>query len=229
MTDTEDAFLRAICEQPDEDTPRLVFADWLDEQGGEVNAEWAELIRDQLHPGSGGWTIYRDFTKDWLDSWGTRLGFPATMSFGKWKRGFPIRLDAPAHDLLAEWDRVFCLVPVTELDIWQATDADVEELAAACDLRNLRALSVQSKVPQGNEVLFTDRALVALAECPALSELGCLSVQWVGLTDRGADAVLCSPHLAHLREFQLGRDPNFAATFGACERIRARFGSKAIR
>lgn len=31
-------FLRAICENPDEDTVRLVYADWLDEHGGEGHA-----------------------------------------------------------------------------------------------------------------------------------------------------------------------------------------------
>src|SRR5829696_8063349 len=41
----EAAFLRAICEHPDEDTPRLVFADWLQEQGGPVNTAWANGIR----------------------------------------------------------------------------------------------------------------------------------------------------------------------------------------
>ncbi len=33
MTDTEAALLRAIAANPDEDTPRLVFADYLDELG----------------------------------------------------------------------------------------------------------------------------------------------------------------------------------------------------
>jgi uncharacterized protein (TIGR02996 family) len=44
----EAAFLRAICEQPDEDTPRLAFADWLTEQGGAVNVAWANGIRAQV-------------------------------------------------------------------------------------------------------------------------------------------------------------------------------------
>src|SRR3954451_5218968 len=30
---TTDAFLQAILDEPDDDTPRLVFADWLDERG----------------------------------------------------------------------------------------------------------------------------------------------------------------------------------------------------
>jgi uncharacterized protein (TIGR02996 family) len=29
----ETVFLQAICADPDDDTPRLVYADWLDERG----------------------------------------------------------------------------------------------------------------------------------------------------------------------------------------------------
>lgn len=39
-----DAFLRAICDEPGDDTPRLVFADWLDEHD---ERERAEFIRVQ--------------------------------------------------------------------------------------------------------------------------------------------------------------------------------------
>lgn len=38
------AFMRAIIAAPDDDLPRLIFADWLDEQG---EPEWAEFIRVQ--------------------------------------------------------------------------------------------------------------------------------------------------------------------------------------
>jgi uncharacterized protein (TIGR02996 family) len=42
--DTQQAFLRAIIEEPDDDTHRLVFADWLDDDG---QSAWAALIRAQ--------------------------------------------------------------------------------------------------------------------------------------------------------------------------------------
>lgn len=44
------AFLRAIRECPDDDTPRLVFADWLEEHGSRtnLNTDWAGLIRTQI-------------------------------------------------------------------------------------------------------------------------------------------------------------------------------------
>jgi uncharacterized protein (TIGR02996 family) len=44
LTDLEQAFLQAIRSQPDDDAPRLVYADWLDEQG---QSERAELVRLQ--------------------------------------------------------------------------------------------------------------------------------------------------------------------------------------
>lgn len=42
MTDGE-ALLRAICEHPDEDTPRLAYADWCDENGDPDRAEFIRL------------------------------------------------------------------------------------------------------------------------------------------------------------------------------------------
>lgn len=52
--DDRTALLRAVLESPDEDAPRLVFADWLDEHG---ESERAWFIRRQLEPG---------YVPDWL-------------------------------------------------------------------------------------------------------------------------------------------------------------------
>ena len=40
-----DALLRAICESPADDLPRLVFADWLEERG---EADFAAFVRAQV-------------------------------------------------------------------------------------------------------------------------------------------------------------------------------------
>jgi uncharacterized protein (TIGR02996 family) len=40
----EEAFRQAIVESPDDDTPRLIYADWLDDHG---DADQANLIRVQ--------------------------------------------------------------------------------------------------------------------------------------------------------------------------------------
>jgi uncharacterized protein (TIGR02996 family) len=41
----EDAFLQALQERPDDDTTRLIFADWLEEQGDEISLAKAAYIR----------------------------------------------------------------------------------------------------------------------------------------------------------------------------------------
>jgi uncharacterized protein (TIGR02996 family) len=43
----ERAFLQHIADDPDDDAPRLVFADWLQEHGGPAGAARAELVRVQ--------------------------------------------------------------------------------------------------------------------------------------------------------------------------------------
>src|SRR5262245_48334748 len=47
MTD-RDALYAAICAHPDEDTPRLAFADFLQEQGGKENTTRADYIRTAI-------------------------------------------------------------------------------------------------------------------------------------------------------------------------------------
>ena len=46
MSPAHEPFLRAICAAPDDDAPRLVFADYLDETG---ESERAEFIRNHIH------------------------------------------------------------------------------------------------------------------------------------------------------------------------------------
>src|SRR5262245_57542211 len=47
MLSDRDALLAAIRANPEEDTPRLMFADWLDEQGDDASRARAEFIRLQ--------------------------------------------------------------------------------------------------------------------------------------------------------------------------------------
>ena len=48
MTDDEHTFIRAATADPDDDTIRLVYADWLDEQGDEVHSSHAAFVRLQV-------------------------------------------------------------------------------------------------------------------------------------------------------------------------------------
>ena len=41
------AFIRSICETPDDDVPRLIYADWLEEHGDSVERLYGEFIHVQ--------------------------------------------------------------------------------------------------------------------------------------------------------------------------------------
>jgi uncharacterized protein (TIGR02996 family) len=45
-----ESFLRIVCEYPDEDAPRLIFADWLEDQGELASAEFirAQILRGEV-------------------------------------------------------------------------------------------------------------------------------------------------------------------------------------
>lgn len=65
MTDPHLPFVRAICARPDDDLPRLVYADWLDENAGVVPCPSCVAI---LQPTSGGlWPCRVCGAKEWSE------------------------------------------------------------------------------------------------------------------------------------------------------------------
>jgi uncharacterized protein (TIGR02996 family) len=101
MTDG-DALLKAIIAHPAEDTPRLVYADWLQEQGQEVRAEFIRVQIDiEAYPPldiGGGETIPSpkqaavDLRRRIKELWDQVGGFGVPVGIGTsqvtWRRGF---------------------------------------------------------------------------------------------------------------------------------------------
>lgn len=123
MTERE-ALMRAICESPDDDTPRLVFADWLDEHG---EPERAEFIRAQI-----------ELTRDYLTMparsrlhkrvlalrranekrWGAELPYPGTLWSHGFERGFVEAVTVnDVGTFIREAPVIFASVPITTLRI----------------------------------------------------------------------------------------------------------------
>jgi uncharacterized protein (TIGR02996 family) len=80
---TERAFLADIVQHPDDDAPRLVFADWLEDQGDSARAEFirvqCELARldsaDERYPDLNvrQLQLLAEHERDWLGEWADRL------------------------------------------------------------------------------------------------------------------------------------------------------------
>src|SRR5262245_22517606 len=91
----EHAFLRAIKEKPHDDTLRLVFTDWLEENGQPERAEFVRLQVERgdvpeyapgwKEPGSHEQQLMAEHGGQWLGFWG-RLE-PDTWQFRKFRRG----------------------------------------------------------------------------------------------------------------------------------------------
>jgi uncharacterized protein (TIGR02996 family) len=153
------ALLRAIVAEPDEDTPRLVYADWLEESG---DTEQAQFIRGsvelaRLDPGSpeavelnGRLRIvsYR-YGWRWLEALGIARAVWAPALEFRYRRGFAEHLSCSHTGTL--WKSipvVFPFVPVRRLYVGSyydnsRTDAgDLQRLAALPELARVRDLEL---------------------------------------------------------------------------------------
>jgi uncharacterized protein (TIGR02996 family) len=125
MTSDGDALFRAICEQPREDTPRLVYADWLQENGQPERAEFIRLQCEAWHLCPAYPTVTEARTaasrllKKYGDLWHAEL--PAVVGV-TWSdlfvRGFVDAAWVEAkRDVRAQLDAVFAATPVQHLTV----------------------------------------------------------------------------------------------------------------
>ena len=226
MTDTEAALLRAIAADPDEDTPRLVYADYLDEQGGAVNVAWAELIRGQvaLARGAGDQrerlaARERELTPVVVESWPKRMGLPDGLTWQNWTRGFPLTLTGSGELIRLARPAFAERVPLREFNFRNATDADLLALATWPEARLVRKLGVWTE----NERI-TERGFIAMVECESLSNLERLRMEWVRLTERAAVAFLDSPFMVNLLHSKVLVGGLGHLTHDTQQRLLVRFG-----
>ena len=156
-----DALVRAICAFPDDDTPRLIFADFLDERG---EAERAAFVRAQVElVASPPWEPFavrcRWRERQWsaasqLESVRGSLpdlpgGWNVAWHDAPFRRGFGWRVDVRslvAFNQLAP--RLFEQAPVGEIDLYAMdTLDDLREFAAAEWAQRLRVLHLHGRSP----------------------------------------------------------------------------------
>jgi uncharacterized protein (TIGR02996 family) len=237
MTDG-DGLHAAILAAPDDDLPRLVYADWLDEQGGVDNALRAEFIRLQVALGH---VSAEDDTP-----WDTRLvglharekallalhhqawlaplrargePFQSASTHGIFRRGFVEIVWMPVGIFLRKGEKLFQRAPVRELRVLRATVADLAELLACPLVDRLDTLDL------------SDRALGDAAAGLLIGQrvaIGWKSLRLRGcnLTDAGARQLSRAGPGWDLRELDVALNPISPAGLDA---LRARFGDRVVR
>jgi uncharacterized protein (TIGR02996 family) len=141
-----DALIAAICANPDEDTPRLVFADWLEEN---EQVERAAFIRAQIELArTPAWEPFAVWCRwrrpDWLTGKPFRATLPPVDGFHlEWHseafhRGLGWRLNVRS---LVAWEKLapnlLGRAPIGELRMWGATLDDWRRFAILPNLRQV--------------------------------------------------------------------------------------------
>jgi uncharacterized protein (TIGR02996 family) len=182
MSDREGLF-QAVLANPEDDTPRLVLADYLEEQGNEADAARARVIRLQCEAARLEEEGVEEERRQALEEAADRLvrkhkatmlaGLPVGGGFAIYfRRGFPERAVArTVRDYLKRADAAFAAAPVRSLSISKVAPKDVPALAASEHLARVSALhlDVEEAAEAAPAML---RALGASPHVAGIRELG---------------------------------------------------------
>jgi uncharacterized protein (TIGR02996 family) len=166
----EDALLAAIVAHPDEDTPRLAFADWLDEHGDADRAAFIRLqirephIEDEAERYRVGHEIRRLIEKNY-DRLRADLPKGLNPDYHDFERGFLTTLDTTVAKVTRVSKRAWARHPIQKLNLNEASGR-LDRVLALPQLNRIRELSVVTDWGKP-DLLPSD--LEALATCPNLT------------------------------------------------------------
>ncbi|CAN5449383.1 hypothetical protein BH11PLA2_BH11PLA2_28330 [soil metagenome] len=137
-----DPFLNAILAAPDDDTPRLVYADWLEEQG---DAERAEFIRTQIEFARSPRPELEQRADELLHKHRERWIIPGISGVQTFHRGFVDSLRMAAADFVAHADRIGETAPVVDLRLPMALE-HIDAIAQVPWLSRIERLDLTGNV-----------------------------------------------------------------------------------
>jgi uncharacterized protein (TIGR02996 family) len=204
----EETFLSAIIAQPDDDTVRLVYADWLAEHGAPDRGEFIRVEIELAHTPPDSETAERrrsvlfgrqaELLKKHKKEWLAPFGRAAKES--SFERGFVQALQLDARTFIEHGERWAALTPLTRVKIttcieWGGgTRPDVSlapQLFASPVLARLVVLDLET-------LRLTAADLQSLATHPDLSRLRELILTWNPIGDEGAALLANMPQLSGL-------------------------------
>jgi uncharacterized protein (TIGR02996 family) len=196
---TDDEFLQEILAHPDDDAPRLIYADWLDERGdprGEfirVQCELAQLaVRNARYRKlrARERELLAQHEKAWIGS------FKPLVRLWEFRRGFVEFIEVSTRDFLKRAPDIFKLMPVRRAFL-RAGSRRMAALAACPYLARLSGLEF-------HHTSMGDDGLAALTASPHLGNLTRLKLYCCGFHEAGIHA-LRRPHaFQRLEHLDLG-------------------------
>ena len=209
-TATDRAFLASILEAPEDDAPRLIYADWLDEQGESDRAEFIRLqVREaRMAADDPELPALRSRTRQlglaYHVKWVNRLPYFEGVHWEIFERGFigAARFDHP-DTFFAHAAHVFAATPIQELRLHQFNSSHAPALAATDQLRRVRILDLND----GNKI--ANLGTEALMESRHLRNLVVLKLGRNVLGSAGVRAIAISGSVRSLKRLKLERNDLF--------------------
>ncbi len=202
-----DAFLAAVRDAPDDDAPRLIFADWLDDHG---DADRAAFIRAQvrlarLAPHAPERLDLEDEADDLLrrhPEWAGRL--PELAQRWAFRRGFVEAVTLHSGDFLCYASGLTADFPLREVCFLHAGE-QVGALARSPHLAGVESLAFRV-VPHVTADRLRPEPLGELFASPHLGRLSVLDLSACGVEWQQVQMLLGSPLLARLRRLDLSNN-----------------------
>jgi len=162
------AFIRMIAAAPEDDAPRLVYADYLEETGDPAKMAWAELIRVQVEkvrlvPHTRRWTELRRREKALLDrehEWRPELPVIEGIEYATFHRGFIDHILASRASLHRHLSLLVQRIPLRILTL------------SKVDVRSFRKFSQTPEFTQIEELRFVPGSRFSSALTKALAKRG---------------------------------------------------------
>ncbi len=226
--DVGEALFQAICAEPLDDAPRLIYADWLEENG---DADRADFIRVQCRlaqlpaDAAEGAQLRKREKKLWTahrQKWLAHVPKHLRGGCGQFDRGFLGELALEVKALVQHGAGLFEHHPIHRVRVLGGRgQAPVAKLAVCPFLARLRSLSLAGGLLQG------PGKWNAIVATPFLAGLTELDVSDNPLGSRGLAVLAGSPHLSRLERLDLGgthlSDAALAAFLGATDLGQLRF------
>jgi uncharacterized protein (TIGR02996 family) len=174
-SDTQQSLLNAIVAHPDDDAVRMVYADWLDENGDPDRGEFirAQCRLAQMNEWDEGytelavrsWQLLRANKARWLEPLADIQWLDEPWWRDEWQtfgRGFPERLDLTPEQFIEQSPRLFEAIPLLGVGLiwpWDVPQAP-ETFWSRADLHRLRQLWVYFR-PGNSPPPYPDRVLLS--------------------------------------------------------------------
>ncbi len=214
MTETD--FLAAICAAPDDDDLRLVYADWLEERGESLQAEYVRVgvefckIKDEHDPRRHAlFEREQELERLHSDSWRQRLAgyLPEPLRSWCWSnlhfsRGLPAWVTADVARFAQDAEALLRVFPITTAHLGVRGPDDIALLGSTTAFRSCRWLSLHARPELGTA------AVQAIVNSPHLGQLKSLQLFGLQIGDEGlvalAEAAERFPHLEMLELTRTG-------------------------